>query len=440
MTYNHMDRSSDRSAAIDEEGPATVCLFSVPVFACVACVPALTFVGAVLAPQPAYLVSICEAPLLKAADAPEAAASPTASDGATGTTHVRASASVGGQAQLVARYGLCLLDASTGAFTLAEFPDDHVRSRLRTLLARMPATELVVARRSLSDVTERILRFDAANAVRNDVPIKEFWNAPATANQLQHGGYFADKGVDVEVKDMPATVAAAIGRAKVAGSDVDAHGMLPSSMAMTALGGCLAYLRRCVIDRVMVSMKVFKEYVPPKLSVSDVVDATQPAAGAGAGAGAGAAAEDDDPSTSTLVLDGSTIINLELLANSVDGSRNGALVGVLEQCLSAHGKRMFNKWLCAPLRRIPDIVARQDAVAALMGATTCMDEARKTLRWMPDLERLLARCGAVRCCAVLWEPCVLYRVVAVPSDVARFSFMCVCMCGAFPFPAFTLLG
>jgi hypothetical protein len=56
-----------------------------------------------------------------------------------------------------------------------------------------------------------------------------------------------------------------------------------------------------------------------------------------------------------LNLDNSTLVNLEILANTVDGSRAGSLLASLEQCITAQGKRLFTVWLCAPLRLPKDI-------------------------------------------------------------------------------------
>ena len=46
---------------------------------------------------------------------------------------------------------------------------------------------------------------------------------------------------------------------------------------------------------------------------------------------------------------------------------------------------------CAPPRRIEDIEARQQSVAALMEHGEVRDELRPVLKKLPDLERLLAR-------------------------------------------------
>jgi DNA mismatch repair ATPase MutS len=94
-----------------------------------------------------------------------------------------------------------------------------------------------------------------------------------------------------------------------------------------------------------------------------------------------------------MVLDGTTIINLELLANSYDGSLTGTLLGVFDRHVaSPFGKRRLRQWLCTPLYRIADIQDRQAAVGELiplLGGP--VKAAQACLKGLPDLERLLAR-------------------------------------------------
>ncbi len=92
---------------------------------------------------------------------------------------------------------------------------------------------------------------------------------------------------------------------------------------------------------------------------------TSVSAGAGASASAGSGSSDvgsvalddgfDLHITRHLILDNSTLVNLEILANSLDGQRAGSLLASLEQCITAQGKRLFTVWLCAPLRLTKDI-------------------------------------------------------------------------------------
>ncbi len=73
-----------------------------------------------------------------------------------------------------------------------------------------------------------------------------------------------------------------------------------------------------------------------------------------------------------LNLDGSTLVNLEILSNSSDGGRAGSLLAALEHCKSAQGKRLFTSWVCAPLRRIKDINQRYVCTCDLVCLLVCL--------------------------------------------------------------------
>ena len=97
-----------------------------------------------------------------------------------------------------------------------------------------------------------------------------------------------------------------------------------------------------------------------------------------------------------MTLDGTALLNLEVLENTYDGGREGTLRGCLDACVTPFGKRRFRQWLCAPLFRPVDIEDRLLAVEDLMplvGST--LPAMRKALRSIPDLERLLARIHAL---------------------------------------------
>ena len=73
----------------------------------------------------------------------------------------------------------------------------------------------------------------------------------------------------------------------------------------------------------------------------------------------------------------------------------GTLLAALDHCTTPFGRRRLRQWLCRPLCRPGDIVARQDAVADLMGpAEEAAGAARRALSGLSDLERSLARLGA----------------------------------------------
>ena len=69
---------------------------------------------------------------------------------------------------------------------------------------------------------------------------------------------------------------------------------------------------------------------------------------------------------------------LQVLENTEGGSE-GSLMASLDMCATVMGKRRLRAWLCRPMARIADIVARQDAVADLMSASEAAQAARSTL-------------------------------------------------------------
>ncbi|OGD14776.1 MAG: DNA mismatch repair protein MutS [Candidatus Aminicenantes bacterium RBG_16_66_30] len=92
-----------------------------------------------------------------------------------------------------------------------------------------------------------------------------------------------------------------------------------------------------------------------------------------------------------LVLDATTVRNLELVRNLRDGRLKGTLLDVIDFTVTAPGGRLLRAWLLRPLRDVAAIVARQDAVAEALGATVVRRELRETLRGVLDLERLAGK-------------------------------------------------
>ncbi len=92
-----------------------------------------------------------------------------------------------------------------------------------------------------------------------------------------------------------------------------------------------------------------------------------------------------------LVIDEATRRNLELVLNTVDYTRKGSLLDLLDFTVTAMGGRLFRKWLLYPLVSISDIKARQDAVQLLVREYDARRDLRNILSGMYDMERLLGR-------------------------------------------------
>ena len=98
----------------------------------------------------------------------------------------------------------------------------------------------------------------------------------------------------------------------------------------------------------------------------------------------------------TVDIDEATWRSLEITRTMRDGRREGSLLSVMDQTVTAMGSRLLSDWLANPLTISQRIVARHDAVEELAGATAGRDRLREELRGVYDLERLLARIATGR--------------------------------------------
>jgi len=83
--------------------------------------------------------------------------------------------------------------------------------------------------------------------------------------------------------------------------------------------------------------------------------------------------------------------NLELVRNLRGGGREGTLLSVLDQTVTAMGGRLLCQWLQQPLLNLDKIQERQSAVGELAGEGLLRDELQGKLGELYDLERLLGK-------------------------------------------------
>src|SRR5712692_3616964 len=92
-----------------------------------------------------------------------------------------------------------------------------------------------------------------------------------------------------------------------------------------------------------------------------------------------------------LMLDPTTVRNLELLEPLWEGSRDSTLVGVLDQCVTSMGARKLKSWILRPSINRVEIEARWDSVEELLKNTIGREEMCRLLGSIQDLERLLSK-------------------------------------------------
>ena len=100
---------------------------------------------------------------------------------------------------------------------------------------------------------------------------------------------------------------------------------------------------------------------------------------------------EEEPEGQYMELDLAARRNLELTETLRGQEKRGALLWVLDKTRTAMGHRMIRGWIERPLRAPREIARRQDAVAVLVDNTVVREELSRTLRQVPDLERLIGK-------------------------------------------------
>ena len=171
--------------------------------------------------------------------------------------------------------------------------------------------------------------------------------------------------------------------------------------ALSSFGASLYYLQRNLIDAEIMSMGVMKEY-PSPTSTLCLGGIRQPQFMSDQSQDDPNKEEEPTPHQSdkdvtgeaAMSLEGTTLHNLEIIANSDDNKEAGSLWSKLHSTKTPHGARLLRAWLLRPLFRKNDIDRRADAVEELTqggSASIVCGQARKVLAKCGDLERLLSR-------------------------------------------------
>jgi DNA mismatch repair protein MSH6 len=226
--------------------------------------------------------------------------------------------------------GVCFVDTSTAHVWVSKFSDDSSRSRLETLLMQIQPKEIVVDQSCISTSTLKLIRSLCPGALWNNTT---FWEPEETRALLKEKGIWTERP-------------GALGQ----------H--FENNTVMKSIGGLIMYLQRLKLDHLLQANQI-SEY-------------------------------DMQRSSTCLVLDGATLLNLNVL----DGERN--LYSLVDQCTTPMGRRLLRSWVSHPLRQSQDIQQRQDAVVEWLHHPDRAELSARMKR-IPDLERVLGRLQ-MRCC------------------------------------------
>ena len=93
----------------------------------------------------------------------------------------------------------------------------------------------------------------------------------------------------------------------------------------------------------------------------------------------------------SVVLDEAAIANLELVETLIGKKKQGSLLEVIDETVTAPGGRLLRRWLLYPLVDVPQIRRRQDAIAWLVERPALTETIRRALSRIADLERLAGK-------------------------------------------------
>ncbi|KAL5112724.1 DNA mismatch repair protein Msh6 [Taenia crassiceps] len=262
---------------------------------------------------------------------------------------------------------------------IGQFPDDIHYSRVCTMIAHFPPSQILFERGSLSNKLRRMLK-----ARLPSVPFeglaggKQFLSAHDTISTLESANYFSLAQshrtsfvgtTPSKVDCWPADLLRMLDPVDTLGRSV-----LPEyELAVRCLGAVVFYLRYCLTDTEILSLGLIHEYQP--VDVSSALAFGRPFY----------------ERQVNMVLDSVTMENLEILTSNFNGTLEGTLLERLDSCCTPFGRRLLRTWVVSPPCHPNSITMRQDAIQELMDLSSQLQSIRDALRRLPDLERLLTK-------------------------------------------------
>ena len=92
-----------------------------------------------------------------------------------------------------------------------------------------------------------------------------------------------------------------------------------------------------------------------------------------------------------MIIDGSTRKNLELTETLREKGRFGSLIWSIDKTKTNMGARLLKNWICQPLKRVQDIMSRQNAISEIVEKSEIRNEISNILEKIYDIQRLSTR-------------------------------------------------
>jgi len=253
-------------------------------------------------------------------------------------------------------FGVVFLDATTHEFYIGEFKDDSSRSHFRTLLTRIKPIEVIYYKEYISEESLSMFKNLSTKPARTDMTLikpKSFENLFSAVDRYLLEWPEILKDMKKAAEKEP--------EVKIPGKKREDS--RPYYFTFQALGLCIEYL-----EEIMLAGTVFKmgHFYPFDKTIEK---------------------------KGSLYLDSQALENLEILdVNYINVfSETFSLFGFMDRTVSPFGKRLFKRWITAPLLDPQEIEARLEAVDDLINNPECMDQFQGDLKKLSDLERMINR-------------------------------------------------
>ena len=92
-----------------------------------------------------------------------------------------------------------------------------------------------------------------------------------------------------------------------------------------------------------------------------------------------------------MILDEATRKNLELVETLREKNKYGSLLWAIDKTKTNMGARLLKNWICQPLKRVDDIIARQNSVSELVQKSDVRYSLAESLEKIYDIQRLATR-------------------------------------------------
>ena len=269
------------------------------------------------------------------------------------------------------RIGMVCIDTASGDIVYDEWEDSELRQNLASRVVHLAPRELLLPE-GLSKTTERLLKrlvaplaMSQASEVRVEMMKKHHFVRESAEKRI--GKFFQDASKrsgddDACIDGDNACEIGCVSEGTIGSLGGESVMSLPTPV-VCCLGGLLHYLSEFKLDRVLGLTSNFWRFSSP----------------------------------SHMMMDATTLMNLEVLQNQNDKTEHGSLLWLLKQTKTAFGARLLRHWITHPLLDKQRITARHDAVEELMEGPQATEAMAKHLKGIPDLERALTRLHYSKC-------------------------------------------